>query len=303
MGYTWSDAIDRVSLKGFISANTSLEPAQILELLEDSMRSYVVPFAKAVRDEWFVSTTDYDASTDSNSRIKLPDSVASTIRTISWLNAGIYYPLPRIEPENAFDYQQASSVPLGFMLKGYELVILPAQSASFTIRCAYMKRPPSAVLEDDAGEIASHVGLALTLAGVPLAWQSATPSTVDLINSNSPFSVVSSGVTVVSLVGMVLTVSGISSALVSNGYWVSDAGTSPYPNIPIELHPLLEQDVICTIYQAQGDKRLKGAMDKKAEFEKMLMKAMAPRTQGSSRVVVNNSAPGMSGRRWGGWTR
>lgn len=300
MGYTASASISRVKAKGFVSTATTLSDSELLEWLDDSLRSYIVPFVKTVRDEWFVSGTEA-VTPDANARIPMPNSVASTIRLITWNNNGTPIPLVRIEPENAFMYQgnNASNQPYGYMLKAYEIQVLPTNIGSVSVRIDFMERPAQMVLEEDAGLIASHVGLALTLDSVPLAWQSETPSAVDIISNESPFVAVASDVTVVSLVGSVLTLSGIDSALVENGFWVSDVGTNPYPNVPIEFHPLLQRSVITELYAGTGDKRIDSSMKLQTKLENELRRTMAPRTQGSARPIVNKNATGM--RTFGRW--
>lgn len=301
MGYTASDAIARIKLKGWTSNSTSLSDPEILGLLDDSLRSFIVPFLKTVRDEWFVSGTE-NVTPDANARIPMPNSVASTIRTISWNNNNQFYPLVRIEPENQFGYigQNANSQPYGYMLKGYEIQILPTNIGSVSVRIEFMERPAEMVLAENAGVVASHSTLALTLTSVPLAWQTAAPTAVDVISADSPFAAIASDVTVVSLVGSVLTLSGISSALIVNGCWVTDVGTNPFPNVPIEFHPLLQRSVINDIYAGVGDKRLDASMKLQEKLEKDLRRTMAPRTQGSARPILNRSGPGMGQyRRWG----
>lgn len=300
MGYTASDTIARVKLKAWASTSGSLSDEQLCDLCNDSLRSYVVPFLKAVRDEWFVSGSE-SVTPDANGRIAIPNSVASTIRTIWWNNNNQFIPLVRIEPENAPAYlgQNSGTQPYGYMLKGYEIQLLPHNVGSVTVRIDFMERPATMVLEEEAGHIASHVGLALTLSDTPLAWQEETPATVDLISSESPFRTVASDATVVSLVGDVLTLSGIDTALVEDGFWVADVGCNPFPNVPIEFHPLLQQDVITTLYQGLGDKRLQGATQKLMKLDADLRTTMAPRTQGSARPIVNRSGPGMRIARWG----
>ncbi len=303
MAETFSSLIATLKLKAFQSASSSLGDPDLLRLVNDSYRSFIVPFCKSLRDEWNVAKSDYVATTDSDGRIDIPNSVASTMRTIAWKSDQYLVPLTRIEPENAFRYQQnaGSQTPAGFMLKGYQLCILPTQTSGFEIHVAYMKRPPEGVLDTDAGEVDSHVGLALTLADVPVSWQEEAPAAVDLISNNSPFSVVAESVTVVSLAGSVLTLSGISTGLVEDGFWVADVGFSPFPNIPTELHPLLELDVINTLFGTMmGDKRAKAASEARADMMAGMLKMMGPRTQGNTRPIINYSAPGMSGLRFGG---
>ena len=298
MGHTASSAISRIVLKAWTSTARGLSDSQLLELLNDSLRSYVVPFTKTLRDEWWVSE-DIELTTDSDGKVAIPNSVASTLRTVAWNNSGILCPLPRIEPESSFGYQPSSSSgnPAGFMLRGYSLEILP-RCASVPLVLTVMKRPHDMVLDGDAGEIASHASLALTLEDVPLAWQSSAPTAVDLISNESPFSPIAEDVTVSSLAGSVLTLSGISASLVEDGFWVADVGETPFPNIPIELHPLLEQHVIVTMFAGLGDKRLDAAGDLLKKYEADLRRTMSPRTQGSSRPLLNPTAPGMRSGFW-----
>ncbi len=292
---TFSDLISTLKLVSFTSTTNSLTAPNLLSLLNRSYRSYISPFLKTLRDEWQVAKDDVELTTDSSGRVTIPNSVASTLRTVAWRNNSILYPLTRVEPENAFAYQQQSTIPAGFMLKGYQLVILPVQSSAYTIVVSYMKRAPTGVLEESAGEVVNVAGYDLTLDVVPLAWQSSAPTSVDLISNESPFSVVAEDVAC-SLAGNVLTLSGISSSLLALGQWVSDVGTSPYPNLPIEIHPLLELDVINTLFGTiAGDKRQKAAQNDRDMMRKELALLMSPRAQGNSKPIVNYNAPGMRG--------
>ncbi len=307
MGYTASDAIERIKLKAWTSTSSSLTDAQLIELLDDSLRSYIVPFLKSVRDEWFVSGSE-SVTPDSNGRIALPNSVASTIRTIWWLNNNQYVPLPRIEPENAPAYLGVNSgtQPRGFMLKGYEIQILPTNVGSITVRIDFMERPASMVLEEDAGEIesAQQSGATtdVTLVAMPIAWQELQPNVVDVVSSESPFSTLQEDVNVSGLTGNVISIDDLTTearvAVLGGNAWLADAGSSPFPNIPIEFHPLLQQDVISTLYAGLGDKRLSATVDKQKKLEMDLRKTMAPRTQGSARPIINRSGPGMNSNRW-----
>lgn len=298
MGYTASDAIERIKLKSWTSTSSALTDAQLLDLLDDSLRSYIVPFAKQLRDEWFVEKTPITVTTDANGQVTLPDTVASTLRTVAWDNNAQLVPLTRVEPENAYTLLSSGSpgVVCGFLLRGYTLQVLPP-TPGLTLTLTAMLRPAQMVLEDDAGLVVSQAGEALTLSAMPLAWQSSTPDEVDVITSVSPYSRTFAALPVTSVAGLVLTLQADPGDVV--GSWLTVVNTNPFPNIPIELHPLLEQDVICTMFQGLGDKRLNGVMQRKAEMEKTLLRLMSPRVQGSVRPIVNRNAPGMNNwRRW-----
>lgn len=294
--YTATGSIEGVKRKGFLSTATGLTDSAILDELNDSLRSYIVPFLKTVRDEWFVSGSEA-VTPDANARIPMPNSVASTIRAISWNNNGNYVPLVRIEPENQFAFigANSSSQPYGYMLKAYEIQILPTNIGSVSVRIDFMERPVEMVEASSAAEIVSGGSPDYEVAEVPLAWQSTPPTTVDVVSGVSPFSLIDT-VTVSSIVATTISVSGGENY--PAGSWFADAGYSPFPNVPIEFHPLLQRDVISTIYGSTGDKRLDASVKMQMKMEQMIRSTMAPRTQGSARPVVNKNAVGM--RSWGG---
>jgi hypothetical protein len=291
--------VDRIALKAMTSTSSGLSSQQIIDLANDSLRSYIVPFTARLREEWWVGATDYVVSTDSNGMILMPDTVAQSMRTVSWKNSGVLVPLTRIEPENSFGYLPFNSnLPTGFQMRGNTLQVLP-KAAGIEIHITGMLRPSQMVLTENAGLVASKVGAALTLSSVPLEWQAAAPTSVDLIAGSSPFGVWGTS-SVVSLVGSVLTLGADGLALINAiptpmagwDLWVSDPATSPFASIPAELYALLEQDVVCTLHAANGDKRLAGAEKRRELIAADIKSVAAPRTTGNARPIVNPSAPG-----------
>ena len=295
--YTATSNLEALKLKAWTSTASSLTDVQLLTLLEDALRSYVVPFVKRLRDEWFVSGGS-TLTPNAAGRITIPNSVGSTVRTVSWNNNGVLVPLDRIEPESALSMLSAGgSTPVGYVLKGYQLQLVPAGVGSVQVFIEFMERPPTLVLEESAARAtATGAGSTVSLVSVPVAWQSSVPARVDIISGESPFSVLYSDVAVASFVATLgassVTFSSFNAALVTAGMWLADVDRSPFPNIPIELHPLLQQSVITTLFAGQGDKRLKGSMELQQKLEADLRATIAPRTQGSARPIVNKSGPG-----------
>lgn len=298
MSYTASGAISRIKLKAWTSASSALSDPELLELLDDSLRSYIVPLLKSVRDEWFVSGNDIE--TAANGLISMPNSVASTIRTVAWVNGSNYIPLPRIEPEDSFAFVGAGgSIPAGYMLAGYNLQVLPTSVGSVRIYLSFMERPLPMVLDEDAAECdADGSGSTVSISETPLSWQASTPAIVDIISGESPFATVYDGIEVASIASDLVTFTSFDAGLITEGMWLADAGYTPFPGIPIELHPLLQLDVMRTIFEGTGDKRLQGIERRQQKMEAELRKTLAPRTQGSARPLINPNAPGMRlGRR------
>lgn len=298
--YTVQALVDRVTLKAFTSSSRSLTDQQIVDLANDSLRSYLVPITQTLREEWWIGKTDIVLTTDANGAVTIPDSVASTLRTVAWNNAGIITPLTRVEPEASFQYlAQGGSLPVGFELRGYTLIVLP-KVPSIALHLTAMIRPPQMVLDADAAEVVSAAGPVLTLNAVPTEWQTTAPTEVDLISGTSPFSTLAT-YEVASLVTATKLLTLVGTPVLATETWVADVGASPFANVPIELYPLLELDVVATLFQGLGDKRLKGILDRKKEVEDLAKRTLGPRTSGNARPIVNPNAPGM--RSFGGWGR
>ena len=59
------------------------------------------------------------------------------------------------------------------------------------------------------------------------------------------------------------------------GDWVCEYGTSPYPNVPMELHPVLAQRATIAILEALGDNEsLNKAQEKLRRIEKSVQKTL-----------------------------
>ena len=301
--YTASHAISVLKIKGKVSNATSLIDQDILTLLNDSYAQYIVGFTQSLRDEWWVGVKAVYVTSDSNSTILMPPgSSGSSLRTIAWNQGGsLIIPLPRIEPENAFPYlsQGPTGSPLGFMLTGNQITLLPP-CPGIQVRLTYMYTPPEMVLEEDAAKVSVIASNVLTLASVPLEWQAATPTSVNIISALDPYTVI--GVAAVtSLSGSTLTLTANPntlshwSELSANGIWVADVGMSPFPQLPVCLQPLLQQHCLETIMEASGDPRLAGISKRKEQMASELKSSMEPRVQGTSRPLVNKMKAGFGG--------
>ena len=296
--YSTTALSNRIKLKAFTSTSSALSDQDILDLCNDSLRSYVVPILKTLREEFLVTQDDIVVTTDSDGKVSVPDSVASTLRLIAWNNGGTLTQLVRIEPEQSFQYlAMDGSLPMGFQMRGYIIQLLP-KVPNIELHLNVMRRPPQLTLTALSAEVSSRTGPVLTLAKVPVEWQASAPTSVEVISSTSPFADLGE-FDVSSLVGSTLT---LTTDPGQDDIWCADVGTSPFAMVPIELYPLLEQDVIVQLFTGLGDMRLAGAAKRRDELEKKIIRTMAPRTTGSARPIVNNSAPGIRSI-YGYWPR
>lgn len=304
-GYTCDAIVAKIESDGYLSTSTSLGSQDIVNKLNESFYSYLVPLITSQSEEFFIDRKTIKVTSDQNSQITLPDSVSSSLRTVTYYNNGNPYNLTRIDPKDEVNYigQQQTQYPYGYMLTGFTMTLLP-KGGPTEVHLRVERRPSEIVLNSNAGQITAVSGSVLTLNNMPIAWQESAPTLVDVVSDNSPFSPLVTQAQVASVTGTTtLTLQNVSAsdlALIVVGSWVADPDCSPYANIPKDWYLLLQLDVVCSIMQTEGDQRLKGLMQRKDEIEKRLMRTMAPRTIGSVRPIVNYSAPGMGmGRRWG----
>lgn len=305
--FTASEAIRVLKIRGKVSNATSLNDSDILTLLNSSYQQFVVGFTQSLRDEWWVGVKPLFLTTDSDSTIVIPSSVANSVRTIAWDQGGqVYNPLNRIEPEDQFQYlsQGNTGTPYGFMFNDNQITILP-KCPGISIRLTYMYTPPQMVLEQNAGKVTNISGSVFTLSSVPLEWQANAPTSINVISATDPYTVI--GVLPVSSLNVstkTITLSTVPTTLShwnelsANGVWVANVGESPFPQLPIALQDLLQQHCLETIMQSSADPRLKAITDRKKELITELKAMMSPRAQGSSRPLVNKNKAGYGGY-WG----
>lgn len=306
--YSTDSMAARIKLKSYIGTSSSLTPQEIVDLLNDSLRSYIVPIMKTIREEFWVGKNDLQVTVGSDGSIDLPDSVASTLRTVFWNQNSTLNPLSRIEPEVAYQYlnQNAQGFTAGFMLRGNTLITLP-KSPGTILSLTAMFRPSEMVLSENAAEVDSvSGGNSFVLDLVPIEWPGDVPTKVDIIAATSPNATVYQDVPVVSLSSSTLTLSltdeqvnKVADKMATGGLWIALPGQSPFASLPVDLCPLLELDVVNVLFAATGDKRGAVMMKKQETMEDNIRRTMVVRTQGQSRPIVNLDGPGMNRR--GGW--
>lgn len=249
---------------------------------------------------------------------------------------GSFYNLPRLTPTQAASqnfgnvlwgpgYNNQNQSIGGFYLQGNQVQIFPYGLASGKlIRMTYQRAPADLCLNADAGMVVGITGDVVTLDKV-LPWfgtvQAPTaPTRVGVVSGELPHDFVQNAtipvtvytsyaplndVSLVSVVGNVVTLPTGYGANVQIGDWLCPRGQSVYAqNVPKELLPVLVQKAAEMCIHAAGDTEgWKVANNEYIAMMKMALMQIAPRVIGKPVKILPTNSPfkASRGSNWGRW--
>lgn len=284
------------------STDEALATADFLALADEELQTYVVPLLMSVREEYLVAAKDHTITADDTTYAIPTRAIGGKLRDVAISDSsGQFHSLSRIEPERAADYGTTGG-PNGYKLQNNSVVLVPgASGSSDTLRLTYFQRPNRLVATSAVGEITAinTATRVVTCSNVPTTFT--TSETYDLVKGTPGFEnhaidqAVSASVTGAS--GTVTFSSTLPEDL-AVGDFVCLAGESPVPQVPVELHPLLNQRVAFKVQEALGDPKAGLAKQVCDEMKKNVMTLLTPRSEGSARLIINRYGPGFGrGRR------
>lgn len=214
---------------------------------------------------------------------------------MQWVgNGGIVTNLSRLEPKRAAELQPPTSSgnPWAFYMEGSRLVLFPTPAAGGTLRIRAMVRPGQLALAAATGSrsITAVSGSAsttwvLTIASghgyttsTPLDVVAGTPSFEYLALDSTPSATASGSVTIAG------TATSSDPAI---GDYVVNPDTTPFIQLPVELHPALIELTTARLLRALG--KLSEADNHANEAKRLVMlgiQAIAPRTDAVDRKIV-----------------
>ena len=282
--------------------NTSetLADADYYALANDEMQSYIVPLLMKAREEHLIQTSEITLVSGTDTYAVPYRAAGGKVRDV-WIASSTtsgYKQLQRIEPERVGDYASSGS-PSGYRFEGNNIVIMPSPGTSAgTLRVKYHAVPNRLVAVSACAVVSSYVVATKTITTV-----ATVPSTfgatvaLDIVRGKPGFDSLSQdNIAVSAATTSIVTTDALSSQILggtaSTGDYVCLAGESPIPQIPISLHPLLAQRVVYRSLEAMGDPKAAGALASCQELERLSLTLLSPRSDGSSRAVVNRYGPG-----------
>lgn len=274
------------------------QDTDIVSLLDEEMRSYIVPLINSVReDNW---TLNVDQAVTGASSYTIPRRAAGGIlRDVVFVDpSGNEIAQTRLSPAQIkatfpFGYQ----LPLytfGFYLKYNLYMPYPQQAQNatgYTLRMKILRSPNNLTLTSNCAQILTIASNVITVSSLDSTW---TTSTLFDIIQNFPLFVSISDDTVVTNINTVtnqITLSSVPTGL-AVGMWVCPQYMTCIPQMIYEAFPLLVQRGVLALARSLGDSQ--GTELAEKEYEKMkvaFLSFIEPRVQLSGKKIVNVNNP------------
>lgn len=273
----------------------NMSDTDILELLDDVIKTEVVPMVDSVNGEYFVTVTNSNLVA-SQSEYSIPyRAMGRVLRDLKIENndSGDVRNCPYIEPENIQDYVN-TSLDYGHYFKGNKFVAVPdipsTYSGNESWQIWYKIRPSLLVKLSDAAKVSS---ITETTVVVETVGNIVTGSVVDFIQGGSGNSILGIDVTCTDVTGTTFTFAlGDIPTDLAVGDYVSIAETSPVLTmVPDECSPWIEKNGAREVLLAIGDdvgadKLLLGIQRDKEN----LLSILQPRNEGEPKYILNRNS-------------
>jgi len=267
---------------------TVYDDAAILGILNEEIDVGLLETLLTLHEEHLVTYTDKTAT--DGKRLVIPSrAVASKLRDIHKLSGSTTREMSRVTLEELSDYDSGYSHTSSdlFYVEGDEIVLITPSSE--VMRMYFHLRPNVISLESSCAQITAidRTTGVIQFNTIPSAF--AGIADIDFIQDKSPNKILAFDISVtsvsVSTRNVTVNPASIPSRL-SVGDWVCPLETSPYANVPTEMHPLLAQRAAIYILEALGDnENLASARGKLNQMEKSIQKIMDDRVEGAPRKI------------------
>jgi hypothetical protein len=270
---------------------TVYDDESILEILNEEIDVGLLDTLLTLHEEHLVTYTD---KVPENKRLVIPSrSIASKLRDLHRMSSGNTREMSRVSLEELVDYDSGYSNSNSdlFYIEGDEIVLLGESSS--VMRMYFHLRPNVISLESACAQITAidrNTGI-IQFSSIPAEFSSL--SALDFIQDKSPNKILAFDIDVTSVTistkSIVVDPLSIPSRL-TIGDWVCPLETSPYANVPTEMHPLLAQRAAIYILEALGDnENLAAARGKLNQMEKSIQKIMVDRVEGAPRKIKSRN--------------
>lgn len=291
------------------SSDNSATTTQLLDILNRELRSYVVPFATGINEDYFVESA-LVALVAGTTSYRLPSkAVASAIKSIEKVDASGANPVPLFSCQSDEVYDIGRFRAVGdYYIEGNRIILTsdPGAGAGY-IKVRYARRLNRIVASATCAEVTSFNAGAKTVTYTVAPSPAFTSGAkFDLIRGSAHFDVLTPVEDVATLSGSTLTfTTALPSELAATGTtntegdWVAPAGQTPIANVPLELQDLLVVRCVEVYLRARSDPRVTELRNARLEVEAAVRTLIKPRVSADDRPLLNFNKAGWR-TRWGG---
>lgn len=283
-------------------AAASLKAGDIITMLDDEMKSAVIPLVLAAQEEFFIQNIDTAVLANVYNYTIPSRTATAALRDVVFVDAnGMEINLSQLSPEYLkLTFPAGGNPPLyvfGFTLVNDQVKLWPPNGGTptqYTLRMKIRRRPNNLTATANCGQVTNiNSGTkVVTLANADTTWTAAT--TFDVIPNAPQFTSRQDdqAITALSVPAggpYTLTFSSIPTGLAVND-WVCPATMSPIPQIPYDMFPLLAQRGAIRILEAVGDtQNLTIAERRYQEMAADFARTVSPRILGTPKKLVNRN--------------
>jgi hypothetical protein len=291
--------IEQVKLLAHVPLNQRTYTAeQLLALGDNELRTSLLRQILQVREGYYLTWLEYDVNSAGSYAIP-PRAIGGRVHSIQLRVGTAIYPLSRIEPMVLTNTETPPTNSYGFWFEGNRIVTLP-KVTSGKLRIYYYVRPSNLTSQTNCALVQSISGNNVTVAALPSGYT--VGKRVDMTQAQPPFGILATDSEITAINTLTLTLSSVPEEL-AEGDWVSLAGTTCIPQIPLEFVPLLCQRVAVKVLEGQGYlPKMQMAQRKLEEMERDVLSIINPRDEGNPKVITPSRgliSPGPARRgRW-----
>lgn len=283
-----------------ISANTLTE-AQIIEFLDEEMRSTVVPLILASQEEFYVQNYDQTLVVGTYNYTINARAAFATWRDIVLVDGiGNEINMTEIPPEYVKVTYPVGNMPpmytFGYVLNNDRITLWPPNSTiptQYTLRMKIKRRPNHLTPYLNCGRVTNiNTGTGVISLSVNGDGTWTTGTTFDVIPSSPQFTsrADDKAITGIDNTLNTVTVATVPTGLVIGDWWCPST-LSPIPQIPYDLFPLLVQRGIIRVLESLGDtQNLQIAERRYQDMAADFARTVSPRVQGARKALVNRTA-------------
>lgn len=301
INYTTLDLITAVQRIAHVpQAQVTFQPADFLALADSAMLTMIAPEIVSVREGYWTTHTDFPITNGTAvNQFAIPSlALGSALIEIKLLIGDTYLPIDRIEISELVSQIFTPRPNFGMWIEDNMINVLPNGGITGSARLWYSRMPSQLVLPTACAQITAISGDTLSIASLPLTFQTTTE--LDVVSSTPGFNVIVKDTLPLSLASnQIVFPTGTVPSRTKVGDYVSLSGQSCVVQCPREWIACLEQATACKIYESQGYlQKLKAA---EATFAKMVQKTLSlisPReVQKTKYIPAGGSVLGANRRR------
>jgi hypothetical protein len=295
--YTTTRLIDSVERRaGFPTRQGLYTEQDFIDFMNEAMYQEVVPEIMRVREEFFLTSTEYDIVSGQADYAIPSMAIGQKVRSVELFDPNDPYGtnfvvIGRADIEALGSRVGPGSSTTVYYMNGNNITLYPTPQSTGTdvkLRIRYFRKPAELVTPNEGAVInAIDTGTGVvSLASIPVGWS--TASVLDFTRGVAPFSVVAEAVTPSNVSGTDITVDLTTAALLQEGDTVALAGYSIVPQIAMpEAHRLLEEACVMNVLEGIDDSDgLARASTRFVRYLENLRTMITPRDDAGMRKIV-----------------